>query len=1326
MRLRMANNPITHNTGGINRFQDYISQIPEFLREEDDVVTLLQFLSDYINNAYRNITTVEKFEFTLITSDSQLIAVKNRLQKLIDLFRACESKSVPVNYLSLPEFPIIQFIEFAGTNDALNISAVTVPWVEGQCVYVKFTNPDYVSFTGEYKILSGDLVKSSNSTSQDPFNNTPNEPYVDFFGITARMLEFKVSGISDIKMRKIGEDTGIIYYSVFFEASLNEMKNIPSVYTVDDKYIVDYYNQLLSIPPAYQSKYSITYAPSCDTLDMDSIPKGIFYARELTQFTNDNVFKNIKADTLVVDPIYSEVSALRNIEFIDGNGTRVTLTTKEPHRLSIGEEFTISANIGYNGTFTVLNVVDAFTFEYSSNATSGELGGILTIKNLYMTKLYDESSYSIYVPYTAMDASSEFAVNDLVARVVEVDSLYYETFDALSIDPVTHAIESSKSTSFKADDEVVFRITPDDNGDSIVNPVGITGISLGDTIYTVSYVSGNKIYLKNVSIAFINGGIYRIYKLTNTKYFDSYDNVNNGKITLPSNTIRSLSAGYTVTFTGAFYDNTLDSVTELPSPLIENHFYEINSVDYTNNTIELKDGDVVVSLIKVPIGKRGYIQIARIDYSRIDMGKVSYVRVYAPLDTGRLTIASFRGDLLSSGKLAKITSGSMSKVITIDLLTSNNTALLPWNSTSTYKTGDEVIYTTNGLRYKVIKAVDGTKDSTIPPLSKNYVLYMNDLTDHKKSVLSNPYMFGIYEVKSMTYDEQYDITSGNTSLSKRLVIKKKQNIAIDIGTDQKEWIFDPRIAPPEVLTRNGYLELFIPELSLTDGQVIYCKKNLFDVTDINPITAKGSSVNITSMNITSNIATIVTDIVNGFTTDTVFEFVGDIDDFYKRRFQVTSILTSNSFTVTLPMKSYPSSITGDIACVAEKYYKYTIDWIQWQKKGIHNPSEFTESDVNTKHIITTNNNKDNVWSLNDSYLFTLDNGTKIRFKDGDIVVVNDQLVSSEQGNYYKVVENNRWRKLDKKLAMKIREMNIESYENLSYDGRDTSSVPFVYRTYSDTEVSGIVVSDTDVGNFQFFYEKVNNIDTTQSYEQIYDARRDKNSIAPRDDMDATFAGIPDMGYPLVEKIERLKYLKDPNVIDLELISYLSKFMGYDITLLGNDITENAWYNSDAEIEKAIRRAVQQLPQFYTLKATESGLSLLMKVFGIIGELVTLWTRDENAYDVFIEDYKLRQNQYQDMENNVNSTWVPTPHFKIMTNVEGNYANTFLPDDFKRLNMAIQSYKPINTVFRGAILYLNTLTKSRISISRMAGKGSMKCSIGYDNLIWTAENVNDCF
>ena len=57
----MPVNPIIHNAGGEHRFIDFVSQMPEFLRAEEDVVTLLQLFSDYLNNAYRNTTIATRF-----------------------------------------------------------------------------------------------------------------------------------------------------------------------------------------------------------------------------------------------------------------------------------------------------------------------------------------------------------------------------------------------------------------------------------------------------------------------------------------------------------------------------------------------------------------------------------------------------------------------------------------------------------------------------------------------------------------------------------------------------------------------------------------------------------------------------------------------------------------------------------------------------------------------------------------------------------------------------------------------------------------------------------------------------------------------------------------------------------------------------------------------------------------------------------------------------------------------------------------------------------------------------------------------------------------
>jgi hypothetical protein len=49
-----------YNDRGQFRYSDFVAYIPEYLKSEPDVVTLLQVFSDYINNAYRNIETVRR------------------------------------------------------------------------------------------------------------------------------------------------------------------------------------------------------------------------------------------------------------------------------------------------------------------------------------------------------------------------------------------------------------------------------------------------------------------------------------------------------------------------------------------------------------------------------------------------------------------------------------------------------------------------------------------------------------------------------------------------------------------------------------------------------------------------------------------------------------------------------------------------------------------------------------------------------------------------------------------------------------------------------------------------------------------------------------------------------------------------------------------------------------------------------------------------------------------------------------------------------------------------------------------------------------------
>jgi len=202
---------------------------------------------------------------------------------------------------------------------------------------------------------------------------------------------------------------------------------------------------------------------------------------------------------------------------------------------------------------------------------------------------------------------------------------------------------------------------------------------------------------------------------------------------------------------------------------------------------------------------------------------------------------------------------------------------------------------------------------------------------------------------------------------------------------------------------------------------------------------------------------------------------------------------------------------------------------------------------------------------------------------------------------------------------------------------------------------------------------------------------------------------------MVEKIERLAYLKDPNVIDFEFISNLARYMGYDITLLIDDISGSSFYKTQADVELAVRKAVQNLPQFYTLKSTESGLEAMMVAFGIVGRVVTMWTEANDQYKNFTPDYQVRDLQYTRMIEGESLNMVSTPHFKIELNIEGNFDNQFLGSELENLSLNIRKYKPINTVFDGLITFLEAKASASIFMGRISTKGYMKFDIGFDNM-----------
>jgi hypothetical protein len=200
------------------------------------------------------------------------------------------------------------------------------------------------------------------------------------------------------------------------------------------------------------------------------------------------------------------------------------------------------------------------------------------------------------------------------------------------------------------------------------------------------------------------------------------------------------------------------------------------------------------------------------------------------------------------------------------------------------------------------------------------------------------------------------------------------------------------------------------------------------------------------------------------------------------------------------------------------------------------------------------------------------------------------------------------------------------------------------------------------------------------------------------------------------------YQKDPDVIDIEFITYLGRFMGYDLTTIIEDITEAPQYNTDEQRESAIRTWVQSLPQFNALKSTEPGLNMILLAFGIVGEFVSLWTERSNPYVDFIPDTDVQAYRMARLKEKKNSHLIPTPHFKVNIQVDGVYSNVLTPEVLDRLANTITTYKPINTVFRGIVSYINFVLNARISIGQNRTKGRMQFDVGYD-LFSNEDSVN---
>ena len=1511
----MAINPVIHNDGGVNRFIDYLSTVPEFIKVEDDVVSMLQLFSDYINNAYRNTAVVDKFRFKLIATDNNVVAIQNDLSRLVDLFKLTENRGLKMLYVSKPEgnprsgslaadalpedWPIFrEYIKFDGTLDTLGISTVSVPNPEDEDkFFIEFIRENQEQNTGVYVYNKsrGVLQLDSTGTSQDPFNSTVNTPLFTDAGLAPRMLEFSIANVGEVTSRRAGREGTVTYYEVFFDATIFGIQDISGIVTKtvnnnatnnqDFNYIIDYYDVLGNIPSSYTFKYDIEFAAGCrdmdweydSTTELNSTPGfSMFYARDLTEIDQTNTLLNREGRNLYIDPIFSLNTSANDITSIDGNGTDVTITTKFRHSLSEDDKLSIFGTLNFDGNFVVSKVLSYNQFRVLDSTVGNETIGRVVTRNLFYSKSIDNpNEFDLIVPYTGLDGDREFVENDIIVRIERDIPLLSTSFDATDVDTIENLVHVDSLAGFP-DVPTSYSLDVTIRGDGTGTlPTGLT-----EGVLYQMFINSQRdqlVSFAGIDITAAGTGSFSIYyEGDGRKYFDAATDVDlvENTITLSNNT--SLALDSNIFFT------TISPNISLPAPLETRKAYQVSAID--GNKITLDGVDLTV------IGS-GICDLSILTEINVDNGRVDRVVIHTPITSsidgvGEVVLKSYTGDVISDGFIGRYNSnGTLAAFANID------TTAIVWSVEPIYDpsiiggsverypvyyAGDLVV--DEGIQYRVLNSVQIDNNSRVPEAdAENYERYMDPIISRPDVMKFNPYMFGMHKTFSQDFAEEIDFTQNYSELGNRMYIQQVEDLALIYGFDQRQWLFSPRFAPQSNVVRNGSVDfvstnssnspmnneeavnaltkantvqdnslfgvntpivrtvnslttvggvataqtignhgyktgsvltvqgssileangsfvitvtgndIYTYDISnpspliatgvitstyqvnigdfiqvdaqtiadengvyvvtvglwkkfdidiIPNNSIVFCKQNLFTIGEINTSIATGELITPVNLSfVGSGVVAVTTSAPHNYQVGTTIEIRDAFEGDYNGRFEVELIVDDFNFQYNIADNlNPPSPATGDFTCQDEAWYQYRMDEIQWQK--VSKELDYENVDGTPPVLVPFDNGNNSVDLLAGEYSITLSNSTVIAFTAGLIVDLSDQLISAENGIYR--VTSGQWERLDIKVSMKIRDMRVNAFDNPDFTGIELDEEEVVYRTFSDSDVLGYINENSSSGqlvyqvtyplvkNFDFVYEKVEFVDTAGSVDRQYNAKQDYNSVVNTADMADDFQGIPDMDYPLIEKIERIAYNKDPRAIDLDLIQYLARYLGYDITDWAQDIIASPYYETQEEVEAAIRRAVEQLPQYYTLKSTESGLELLLLTLGIVGELITMWTPQDAPYSEFIPDYQLRGRQYADMIDGVTRSYVPTPHFNINVNIAGNFENQILQGDQQRIISAIKRFKPINTVFNEIRQYITAKLKARITISKMNAEGKQKFSVGFENLDWTGDLLdNDC-
>ena len=1257
----MAINPIIHGKNGINRFRDYASSLPGFLRNEDDVVELVQFFSDYINNAYRNIELATQFRFKRIVLESNVGYVINELDRLVKLFQVAEAKESSILYLTKDTSSAITMYldidvstevpssilsgaisninvtgvitttlphnislennvgknikidsttyEISEVTDSTNFTIISPP-LSGTTFEIEVTDTSLIhSDEIVYNVINNVFVVNTSgvtydniSTSQDPFTRSLNDTMISVFGDVPRMIEFDVRDISDVRYRRLRNDDGSVSnrFEVYFDCRIDNVHDELSVDVVNNE---------------SEYKYIVDYYKSLSIYDTN-----LYTAKHSINFTDTgfnelgNALSNgifYVRDITKNDKIYGDVN-LEGINKYTDPYLYESFSGNYPGEWKGNTAYLKGDYIRYNG----------IRYVSTSDHTS-----------TYNSQPGVSSLYRVFIELWHSKSIVDQGSTDIEYLVSYKNAVFNFDFTSFMVGDIIYRYElSSPVSSCRA------TIKEINEGDSTLILTDIVGDVLSNGKFIVLSECG---IINKEAEFYMNITLWDKYSTSIYKVGEYYLYNNLRYTVIKSNIPSDKDSEYNPMISS-------DYILDMSSIYFKKYTTDYNPYMWSGyRVISQKFGEVVSS-----------------EYDIHNIGEQLYIEQVEELS---LNIKHDQRKWLLNPTLARNTDASRNGFMSVTQLSFDDGL-------------GNISYTSNDI---VTASVDTKIKQGDIILAKQNLFDISD--DNPEIATSDYYQYNISGIVDQQSTSNYDSTIFNTKVHKNALIK--YDIDNNIATYNEH--------------RNVELSTKLPSNYYFDGvNSVYITSD--DIRLITQINGDGAIPNIVTVTTATPHSLSIGDQVDLKLTDQ-----------YDETTIVLGVPNTTEFTYESVFNNTNIINKGIVALNTVQHKLSTGDHISTESTSTnfdYNNISISEYDSSTlQYKITDGSTPGSVIDYGEYSVF-------VNLNDGDIVNLTAQTESNENGKY-RIVRNTDWTRLDKKLHIKISDLDIEHDVLEDYD-EDFDSSPLIYKniTIADVIASGktyYVIEYPLVNSFKFDRPVISNIDTTKNSFHEYNAKFDTNTIADRSDMDVSFKGIPDMGASLSEKIERLSYQKDPSIIDFELIGYLGKFMGYDITNLSSDITDSVLFNSDSEREEAVRMAIRSLPQYYTLKNTESGLEMILLMFGIVGEVINLWTDNSDPYREFIPDYSVDTHRYKKMLNGENVNLVATPHFNYKIEIGSNFTNELSINDIKRINERITKYKPINTVFDGVIAYLNQAVNVTIDVTGFELSGRMVSDIGYD-------------